>query len=679
MQSNTARILPFQLPEGTRIDEKSGALEIDTDDGGVVIDFNPQLDGDEDRESDHDENLADVLEESELSLISSRVLEGIEADEQSRSKWISDREKGINLLGLTLEQSRSDTGSSAGPVEGMSTVRHPLLLEACLRFQANARGELLPAAGPVKVKNVGSETVATDDQAKRLERDMNAYLTSVAREYYPDTDRLLFGVGFEGSGFKKIYHCPLRRRPVSESIPGKDLIVSNTATDLYNAGRVTHQIAMGQDVLKRMQITGAYRDIDLTPPNEEPSSLTQKEGNIQGIRKTGSLPKDIDHTIFECYCNLDIPGYEHKKEGKITGLPLPYKVVIDKTSRKVLEIRRNWKEGDEECKKRRVFVLYPFVPMFGFYPTGLLHILGNTTNAITVAWRVLLDSGMFANFPGFLYAKNGSRQTNLSMRVAPGSGSAVDVGATGDITKAIMPIPYKEPGVATMQLVENIASTGQRVGGVPDTPVGDGNAEVPVGTTLANIEDAHKIISAVHKRIHAAQAEEFEILKEHFAEDPESLWRHNGDTTPPWDVQELLDALQNYNLVPCADPNTPSQAHRLMRVTAIKQMQGTNPAIYDPRAVDEYCLREIGVADPERFFVPPAPPPPAAPDPNLLNAQAKMQANEVKQQDIQTRAETEAAKMESQEHIEQMRIAERLAVHPEAQGILQAENQGSPS
>ena len=650
------------MPPGQRL-TPSGALEIDTDDGGVIIDFEPHI-RNEAADDDFDQNLAKILNAGELSRIASDLIRGIEQDDRSRSDWMQTRARGIDTLGLKLEMPRSDFSSSAAPLEGMSTVRHPLLLEACLRGQANARAELLPAAGPVKTKNIGQGTAENDDQAEQLEDFFNHYITDVASEYYP------------GCGFKKLYHCPLRQRPVSESVDPEDLIVANTATDLQNANRVTQVIKMSKSVLIRMQLAGAYRDVALTQPDESINAVDRKVAKVEGIDKLGNAPEDIDHTLYECYCNLDIPGFEHEQDDKITGLPLPYKVVIDKTSRQVLEIRRNWQEGDETCTKRRNFVMYPFVPMFGFYPCGLLNILGNTANAVTAAWRVLLDAGMFGNFPGWLYAKQGNRQVNNSFRVAPGSGVPVDIGGGADIRASIIPLPYKTPDPASMQLVENIASTGQRLGGTAEAAVSEGNQEAPVGTTLALIEQAGKIISGVHKRLHAAQAEEFQIWKELFREDPEALWRHRRDKVQ-WNAEALIAALENYDIVPCADPNTPSHMHRLMKAEAFRQTVAMAPGMFNlPKSTIHY-LHEIGVADPEQFLAPPSPPGAAEPDPNAIKAQTAHETNQVKLMDIQTRAATEQQKLQSDEHLEKLRIAERLAVHPMSQGIIENENPGT--
>jgi hypothetical protein len=692
----TGKVLPFpglDLAPGVSFDPDEGCLYIEDADGGVTIDFNPNLGDDEGKDSKHGDNLAEQLSEQVLNQIASDVLEGIEQDERSRSQWISQRERGMDLLGIKLENPRTDAASSSAPLEGMSTVRHPLLNEACLRFQANARGELLPSDGPVKVKNAGQPTSVQDEQAQQLEDDLNVFLTSTCKEYYPDTDRMLFQVGFSGAGFKKGYHCPLRRRPVLESVDAKDLIVDNTATDLMNAARVTHRISMSPATLIRMQLAGAYRDVDIGEPDEDIPQLDRKIGTLQGITKSqNTRTKETQHTIYESYCDYDIPGFEHEQDGKKTGLPLPYKIVIEKTSQKIVEIRRNWKEGDEDCIKRRVFVLYPFVPMFGFYPSGLLHILGNTTQAITAAWRIVTDSGMFANFPGFLYAKGGERQATTSFRVAPGTGAAVDA-VGGDIRKQIMPLPYKEAGPAFIQFINNVAETGGRLGGTAEIQVGEGRQDAPVGTTLAMIDQAQKIISAVHKRIHAAQAEEFEILKELLSEDPEALWRHRRDGATPWNADTLKAALENSDMVPRADPNTPSQLHRQMKVAALLQRADMHPDLYDHQAVEEYALREIGIADPDRFFVKVDPNAAAAappPDPNLMKTQgniavAKMkidaaaQDRALKQQQIAAQMQTAAADRASRENIAKLQLARELAVHPLSQSVIADQNPGLAS
>jgi hypothetical protein len=323
-----------------------GTLEIETDDGGVVIDFNPQPFKPAD-EGSHFANLAMSISPFELSKIGSDLLMAIGSDDTSRNEWLEDRSRGIDLLGLKLKKPQSDVASS-GSLEGMSTVRDPILLEACIRFMANASSELLPASGPVKVRNDGSGSLGNDELAETLERDMNAYLTTTEGSYYPDTKRMLLMTGFGGSGFKKVYHSPLKNRPVSESIDAKDLIVSNASVDLESASRVTHVIRMRPSDLKRMQILGVYRDIDLHPSTPSVGAVDQKMQETVGVRVATDRPEENDYEIYECYCELDISGYEHVgKDKKPSGLPVPYRVTLEKNSGEILEISRNYDEETE--------------------------------------------------------------------------------------------------------------------------------------------------------------------------------------------------------------------------------------------------------------------------------------------------------------------------------------------
>jgi hypothetical protein len=317
-------------------------------------------------------------------------------------------------------------------------------------------------------------------------------------------------------------------------------------------------------------------------------------------------PDDRDREIYEVYCELDIPGFEHKYKGKPSGLEIPYRVTIDASSRQILSIVRNYNEETAEMPEmRKTFVKYTFVPGFGFYDIGLLHVLGNTTNAVTAAWRELLDAGMYANFPGFLISDTGSRQNTNVFRIPPGGAAQVKTGGQ-PIQQAVMPLPYKEPSTALMSLTENIATTGMRLGGTSEMQVGEGRADAPVGTTLAMIEQATKVLNSVHKRMHAAQAEEFSLLRDCFREHPESFWERNRKPTVEWNPQLLMAALDDVELVPQADPNTASHAQRVMKIMALKQLQAASPQLYDPVAVDKAALRAIGWSNPEQFLKPEA-------------------------------------------------------------------------
>lgn len=595
-------------------DDKGNILRLGNEDGSVVVSLTGEpveRVSDAEKAADWFRNLADEIDAGELASISADLLDGIDGDIQSRQDWIEGRAQGIKLLGLEIEIPQLQGATDGAPVEGMSKVRHPLMLEAVLRFQANARAELLPTDGPVKVRIDSTDSSARQDSlADALEKDLNHYLTTTAKEYYPDTDRMLFMLGFGGTSFKKVYFCPLRGRPVSETVDADDLIVNNSATTLSDAKRVTHRVYMRPSTVKRLQILGVYRDIDLsTPGPEQPDAVQREKMAQQGVAVDTRNVEDRNREIYECYCELDIPGFEHRHKGKVTGLEIPYRVTIDLSSRQILSIVRNYDEptgepGDELPEARQNFVKYTFVPGMGFYDIGLLHILGNTTNAVTAAWREMLDAGMYANFPGFLMADTGARQNTNIFRVPPGGGALVKTGGL-PINQAIMPLPYKEPGAPMMQLVQNVVETGQRVGGTAELAVGEGRQDAPVGTTIAMIDQATKILNSVHKRLHASQAEEFQLLVRCFREHPEAFYMKCRKPSIQWDEAMFVAALDDCELVPQADPNTASHTQRIMKVMALKQLQQGNPSMYNAQAIDLAAMRAIGWSNPEQFLAPP--------------------------------------------------------------------------
>jgi hypothetical protein len=600
-----------ELGDVPEMDDNGAILKIDHGDGSITLslDGKPIQDAADtaDQPMGWFDNLSEKIDSTELSRITEDLLRGVADDLESRNEWIDDRAQGIKLLGLKIELPGIQGSGDGAPIEGMSKVRHPLLQEAVLRFQANARSELLPTDGPVKIRDdANGTTVQRDEIANAFEKDMNHFLTVTAREYYPDTDRMLLLLGFGGTSFKKVFFCPLRNRPASDSVDADNLIVNNSATDLSTAMRITHRVNLKPSTVKRLQILGVYRDIDLSTPLEAtPDAAAEAKASQQGITTSSANPDDRDREIYEIYCELDIKGFEHKFKGKITGLEIPYRVTIDVSSREILSITRNYDQPEAGMlpEARTTFVKYTFVPGLGFYDIGLLHILGNTTNAITAAWRELLDAGMYANFPGFLISDVGARQNTNIFRVPPGGGAQVKTGGQ-KISDAIMPLPYKEPSQALMGLVENMSQTGMRVGGTSELQVGEGRADAPVGTTLAMIEQATKILNAVHKRMHSAQAEEFSLLVQCFREHPESFWERNRKPSLAWNEELFMQALTDVELVPQADPNTSSHSQRLMKVMALKQLQSSNPDMYDGLAIDKAALRAIGWSNPEQFLKP---------------------------------------------------------------------------
>ena len=660
--------------ENVEVNPKSPYVKVELPDGSVTISFGGPQKSEEEGEEDFHENLAMHLDNSSLGQISSELVRLIEQDNESRQELLQQYVMGLDLLGTKIETPRSNASDGSTAVEGQATVRHPLLLESIVRFQANARGELLPSSGPVKIRNDGLGSANIDAQAEALEKDFNHYLTVTASEYYPDTERMFFALGFGGTAFKKVYYCPIRRRPVSEFVSIPEIIVSNAETTVSTAQRITHVIKMSPSTLKRLQLVGMYRNVSL-------SSNTLSKGNVveEKIEQLqGVIPRNMSNTdnqpreIYECYCELDLPGYEHEDDEGPTGLQLPYRVTIDKTSSEILEIRRWWKEDDEQCLRRQVFVDYIFVPGFGFYGLGLLHLVGNTTMALTAGWRLCIDNGMFANFPGFLYAKQAGRQNTNEFRIPPGGGMPIDTAGQA-IQNAVMPLPYRSVDGQFLNLLQLIEASGQRMASTSETNVGEGNAEAPVGTTIALIEQAQKVISAVHKRMHAAQAREFQLLKELFKECPEAFWENNKYPAYQWTPETLVTALDNINLVPVADPNTPSHAVRIQKAMAIKQLQSQNPSLYDPKKVDVRILTMLGIEDAMDLFVPPMPPGPPPPDPALMLAQAKMVDSQakmaevkVKAADAQADAQNHAADRESKERIAMLQLAREIAVHPES-------------
>jgi hypothetical protein len=552
-----------------------------------------------------------------------------------------------------------------------------LLLEAVLRFQANARGELLPADGPVKVANEGTQTLEMDQVANALESDFNHYLTTGAPEYYPDTDRMFFSLGHGGEAYKKVYYHPLKRRPVSDTIDRKDLILSDGAVSIEACGRVTHRSKMKPSDVKRMQLSGVWRDVNLTQASlSGENAVDLKLSTVAGVAPKSSVePEQLDREIYECYCERDIIGFEHKENGEPTGLSVPYRITIDRDSRQVLEIRRWWDEDDPLCIRKEVFVEYIFVPAFPGLNLGLLHILGNTSRALTAAWRIALDNGMLANFPGGLMARMVGKQQTTNIRVGPGQLAPVDTEG-GTIKDSIMPLPYRDVTAGFVQTIQMVETTGQRVGGTAEIQVGEGRQDAPVGTTIAMIEAASKVLNAVHKRMHQAQSKEFQLLKREFKKNPECLWISNVNPSFGRNVQQLGAALANKNIVPKADPNCASQTLRIQKAIAIKTLASQSPQLYDMMAVDKRIMEMVGIEDVDGLFTQnPAGP---GPDPvkmldsqsKMLSAQAKMADQQVQAQDSQIDAANHAADRDSKERIETLKLKQSEVVHHDTHNLM---------
>lgn len=688
----------IKVADGITIDPITGSVEIENADGSITID--PTGDSlrqtADDADSTHDENLANKIDGIELGRIAEDLLSAIASDKQDRSQWEQMRAKCVELLGMKLEDPKGDVSRSA---IGMSTsvVRDPVLLEAVERFRANAYAEMCPSAGPVKVVNWADDKNQTDDLAEALQKDLNYYLTTTASEYYPDTRFMLWWTGLASGTFKKVYKCPLRNRPVSEYVDGTDLIVPASATDLKNATRISHQVTMPRDVMRAMQLEGVYRDVVLGDPMQSViSPVDAKRASIEGKSAQSQRMEDQEYTVFEVYCKLDIKGYEHEVKGKPTGLPLPYRVTIEETSRQVLEVRRNWDEEDDEEIYRVPhipFVLFPYsTGISRIYGSGLGQMMGNLTSALTALMRISIDNGMMSNYPGLLKAKGTGRQLQNEIMVPPGGCAEIDTGGL-PIQQAVMSMPFKDVSGNVVQFMSQLVDRAQRLGGTADLPVGEGKQDAPVGTTLAMIEQATKIESSVHKALHAAQAEEFRLMVRLFKDDPEALWRGNrrpafgaaqDDAARAARIEKFRRALNDCDIQPMADPNVPSSMHRNLMASGFKAFTAGNPA-YDPIKVDRYVSKQLFKISDNDFnsLLAPQLPPEARIDP-VVKAELELKGREVatremavkanadvaarklavQEQDAMIRAQNEAANRESKENIAAMQMASRHAQTP---------------
>jgi hypothetical protein len=719
------------------INPESGAVRAAYPDGSVVIYPNgmpkarkPRKDAGDD---DFDENLADAVGEGVLASLSMRLLEGIDADIRSRADWEETAAKGAEYLGIKLEKAATEI-SAEGSV---SKVHNGLLLESVARSWANARAELLPAGGPVKVRddeptdaeeggdpNLGggiagpassppdnatapgitgaqgpTPPLAAGQQppgvmgkkrtrnqlADALEKDMNHYLTVVDREYYPDTSRMLFSRALLGCQFKKVYRCPLARRPVSRWVKGTDLIISNDASHLAGAGRVTERIPTRQAIVRRLQMSGHWRDVPLVKPTYRPSATDEAIAAVEGVKATQELPADHLHTIYECYTECDEGILEEDENGEVPGFPLPYRVAIDLDSRQVLEIRRNWKKGDEQYQARRRYVKFPFMPGLGFYDYGYIHLIGNPQRALTAMERLGIDAEMFASFPGGVIGKQASTKTQtVQFRVAPGEFAVVDTGGE-PISDVVHEWPYKGMSPGLLPLAQWVEQNARRLAGTLDIPVGEGRVgNVPVGTMMAFIEAVSRVPSAIHKDDHIAQQEEFELLKELFVEEPQALWKFAKRPTRKWQIAEEIG---DQELVPSADPNVPSQAHRVMQASALVQYCETplGMATINPMWASEIVIRTLGFPITDQTWKPQDPnagPPDLKGMAAMLKVQTDQQKNQIaaaklgnEQQDTQREAAAQALEGEqreqdraSEERIEGMRMqTERMRLASEEQ------------
>ena len=558
------------------------SVSMETPDGGVVIDFDPNAM--DEGGTEHDDNLAEYVDESDLREISSELISAYHSDRDSRSDWEETYVNGLDLLGLKHADRTT-------PWDGACGVFHPLLTESVVRFQAQAIQELFPAAGPVKTAVIGAMTEEKQKQAGRVKDYLNYLLTERMIEYRSETEKMLFSLPLAGSAFRKVYFDPNMGRPCSMFVPAEDFVVSYGASDLTTCERATHVMKRTKNEVRKLQVSGFYVDVDLPAPSPDIGEIERKYNQLTG--DSANYDMDSRHTILEIMVDLDLPGFEDTKDGEPTEIGLPYVISIDKSSRTILAIRRNWYEDDELKMKREHFVHYQYLPGLGFYGFGLIHMIGGLAKSATSLLRQLVDAGTLSNLPGGLKAR-GLRIKGDDTPIMPGEFRDVDVPG-GVIRDNISFLPYKEPSAVLYQLMGDIVEEGRRFASAADVKVADMNSEAPVGTTLAILERSMKVMSAVQARLHASMRRELRILS--------GIVRDFGPTEYPYELigDELTteDFDDRVDIIPVSDPNAGTLAQRIMQYQAALQLAAQAPQMYDLPLLHRQMLEVLGIRDTE--------------------------------------------------------------------------------
>ena len=557
------------------------------EDGGVVVDFDPNADMGDD--TDFYGNLAENMSDSELGRIAGELTSEFDANKACRQEWEDTYSNGLDLLGFNYEERTQ-------PFRGASGVTHPLLAEAATQFQAQAFNELLPAGGPVRTAVMGAETQDKTQQAQRVKHFMNYYITSVMEEYTPELDQMLFYLPLAGSTFKKVYFDETLNRAVSKFIPAEQLVVPYETSDLETCPNITQSIRMSLNDLRKKQVAGFYLDIPVIPAQGDSNSVSDEIDSIDGV---SSSQIDYDCTILECHVDLDLEGYEDTDEdGELTGIKIPYVVTISQDNGQILSIRRNYREDDENRKKIQYFVHYKFLPGFGFYGLGLIHTIGGLSRTATAALRQLIDAGTLSNLPAGFKAR-GLRIRDDDDPLQPGEFRDVDAPG-GAIRDSLMPLPFKGPDQTLFNLLGFVVDAGQRFATITDMKVGDGNQGAAVGTTIALLEQGSRVMSAVHKRLHYAMKLEFKLLAKVMAEflPQEYPYSVEGADTSVMatDFDDRID------VVPVSDPNIFSQAQRIALAQTKLQLAGAAPEMHNMYEVYQDMYDALGVKDVDRIM-----------------------------------------------------------------------------
>ena len=556
-------------------------VAIETEDGGLLIDFDPDA---VDFTDDFNDNLAEFMEDSSLDELASELVSNYLSDKESRSDWEETYIKGLDQLGLKIEDRTQ-------PWDGACGVFHPLLTEAVVRFQAQAITEVFPPKGPVRTQVIGSITREKEQQASRVKDYLNYLLTDKMTEYRTETEKLLFNLPLAGSAFRKVYFDPNMNRPCSMFVPAEDFVVSYGAADLTTCERATHIMKKTSNEVRKLQVNGFYKDIELDTPSEDLTDIQEKYNRLTG--DSASYDYDNRHTLLEMMVDLDLEEFPDLKDGMSTGIALPYIVTIDFSSRKILSIRRNWYEQDEQKMSRQHFVHYQYLPGLGFYGFGLIHLIGGIAKSATSLLRQLVDAGTLSNLPGGLKSR-GLRIKGDDTPIMPGEFRDVDVQG-GAIRDNITFLPYKEPSGVLYQLLDNLVEEGRRFASVADMKVADMNNQAPVGTTLAILERSMKVMGSVQARIHASMKKELRILS--------GIIRDFGPTEYPYltEGQELLssDFDDEVDVIPVSDPNASTTAQRIMQYQAALQLAQQSPQMYNMAELHRQMLETLGIRDPE--------------------------------------------------------------------------------
>lgn len=577
----------YQAPAGIEsLAENEEPIEIEIEDpesvrigmDGLEIEIEPE----QESEDDFTANLAEYMDDSLLGQLASDLVSDFDADVGARKEWIQTYVDGLELLGLKIEE-RTE------PWEGACGVYHPLLSEALVKFQAETMMSLFPAGGPVRTIVVGKETPEKKEAAARVQDDMNFRLTEKMPEYRPETERMLWGLGLSGNAFKKVYFDPNTNRPAAIFVPAEDVVVPYGAASLEAAERITHVMRKNENDLRKLQVTGFYRDIDVGEPNNTLDDVEKKIAQKLGFSAT----TDDRYKLLEMHVDLDLEGYEHKDEnGEPTGIALPYVVTIEKGSNQVLAIRRNWEPDDDTYKKRQHFVHYGYIPGFGFYCFGLIHLVGAFAKSGTSLIRQLVDAGTLSNLPGG-FKTRGLRIKGDDTPISPGEFRDVDV-PSGAMKENIMPLPYKEPSATLLALLNQIVEEGRRFANTADLQISDMSSQAPVGTTLAILERTLKVMSAVQARIHFSLKQELKLLKGIIAENTQPDYAYDPTSGSREAKRSDYD---NVDVIPVSDPNASTMAQKIVQYQAVLQLAQQAPQMYNMPLLHRQMLDAMGIKD----------------------------------------------------------------------------------